>query len=95
MGSYLRSLKILKTDLTTPVAFNLPRHYFFFIKKFLKYFLVEKEDVTVLSNAKKIVSFVQDWEPVSPVRGLTLDEAQKVWRNAAHPALLNKHKDLL
>ncbi|KAI4889535.1 hypothetical protein NFI96_032032 [Prochilodus magdalenae] len=36
----------------------------------------------------------QDREDVSPVPGLTLSEAQRVWRNAAHPALQNKHKDL-
>ncbi|KAL7852901.1 hypothetical protein SRHO_G00186860 [Serrasalmus rhombeus] len=35
-----------------------------------------------------------DREEVSPVPGLTLGEAKQVWRNAAHPALQNKHKDL-
>ncbi|RXN22043.1 reverse transcriptase [Labeo rohita] len=35
-----------------------------------------------------------DREPVSPVPGLTLSEAKQVWRNAAHPALQNRHKDL-
>ncbi|XP_072544870.1 uncharacterized protein [Salminus brasiliensis] len=35
-----------------------------------------------------------DREEVSPVPGLTLSEAKAVWRNAAHPALQNKHKDL-
>ncbi|XP_066511883.1 uncharacterized protein [Hoplias malabaricus] len=36
----------------------------------------------------------QDRETVSPVPGLTLGEAKRVWRNAAHPVLQNKHKDL-
>ncbi|KAL7852910.1 hypothetical protein SRHO_G00186950 [Serrasalmus rhombeus] len=35
-----------------------------------------------------------DREEVSSVPGLTLCEAKQVWRNAAHPALQNKHKDL-
>lgn len=35
MGSYLRFLKILPVDLTTPVSVNLPKEYSF-IKKFLK-----------------------------------------------------------
>ncbi|KAL7852907.1 hypothetical protein SRHO_G00186920 [Serrasalmus rhombeus] len=41
-----------------------------------------------------MVSLVQDREEVSPVPGLTLGEAKQVWRNAAHPALQNKYKDL-
>ncbi|XP_036452101.1 uncharacterized protein LOC118825549 [Colossoma macropomum] len=36
----------------------------------------------------------EDREEVSPVPGLTLSEAKQVWKNAAHPALQNKHKDL-
>ncbi|KAI4884502.1 hypothetical protein NFI96_023826, partial [Prochilodus magdalenae] len=35
-----------------------------------------------------------DREEVSPVPGLTVSEAKQVWRNAAHPALQNKLKDL-
>ncbi|KAG1928987.1 hypothetical protein F2P79_023209 [Pimephales promelas] len=35
-----------------------------------------------------------DRESVSPVPGLTLGEAKDVWRNAAHPALQNRLKDL-
>ncbi|KAL0150090.1 hypothetical protein M9458_054517 [Cirrhinus mrigala] len=35
-----------------------------------------------------------DREPVSPVPGLTLREAKQAWRNASHPALQNRHKDL-
>ena len=30
---------------------------------------------------------------MSPVRGLALGEPSKVWRNVAHPALLNRHRD--
>ncbi len=92
MGSYLSTLKILPVDLKTPVSFNLPKEYCF-IKKLKKYFL-EKEDVTILTNHKHLVSLVQDREPVSPVPGLTLGEAKQVWRNAAHSALQNRHKDL-
>ncbi|XP_051568443.1 uncharacterized protein LOC127449203 isoform X2 [Myxocyprinus asiaticus] len=93
MGSYLRVLKILPIDLTTPVAFNLPKEYDF-IKKFLKKKSLETQDATILTNHKSLVSLVQDREPVSPVPGLTLGEAKEVWRNAAHPALQNRHKDL-
>ena len=93
MGSYLRQLRILPPDLTTPVAFNLPAEYSF-IRKFLRKYVLEKQDVTILTNAKSLASLVQDREEVSPVPGLTLSEAKQVWRNAAHPALQNKHKDL-
>ena len=93
MGSYLHRLRILTPDLRTPVSFTLPPQYGF-IKKFLKKYFLEKENVTILTNAKSMVSLVQDREEVSPVPGLTLSEAKQVWRNAAHPALQNKHKDL-
>ncbi|KAL6481328.1 hypothetical protein MHYP_G00094080 [Metynnis hypsauchen] len=93
MGSYLQSLRILAPDLRTPVAFTLPSEYVF-IKKFLKKYVLEKENVTILTNAKFMVSLVQDREEVSPVPGLTLGEAKQVWKNAAHPALQNKQKDL-
>ncbi|XP_036451879.1 uncharacterized protein LOC118825399 [Colossoma macropomum] len=93
MGSYLQSLRILTPDLRTPVSFTLPPEYGF-IKKFLRKYFLEKENVTILTNAKSMVSLVQDREEVSPVPGLTLSEAKQVWKNAAHPALQNKHKDL-
>nr|XP_055049577.1 LINE-1 retrotransposable element ORF2 protein [Misgurnus anguillicaudatus] len=93
MGSYLRALKILPVDLRTPVSFNLSKEHCF-IKTFLKKYVLEKEEVTILTNHKNIVSFVQEREPVSPIPGLTLSEAQQVWRNAAHPALQNRLKDL-
>lgn len=93
MGSYLRTLKILPVDLKKPVSFNLSKEHSF-IKKFLKKYLLEQQDVTILTNHKHLVSLVQDREPVSPVPGLTLGEAKQVWRNAAHPALQNRHKDL-
>ncbi|XP_036823869.1 uncharacterized protein LOC118945315 isoform X2 [Oncorhynchus mykiss] len=35
-----------------------------------------------------------DREPVCPVRGLAIGEPTTVWRNVAHPALLNRHRDL-
>jgi len=86
-------IKILKLSLKSPVSFNLPLQYVF-IEKFLKKQGLEEQDITVLTNAKKIVSFVQDQEEVSPVPGLTFDEAKTAWRNVAHPALQNKLKDL-
>lgn len=93
MGSYLRTLKILPVDLRSPVSFNLPKEYSF-IKTFLKKYLLETDDVTILTNHKSLISLVQDREPVSPVPGLTLSEAKQVWRNAAHPTLQNGSKDL-
>ncbi|XP_057190687.1 uncharacterized protein LOC130554835 [Triplophysa rosa] len=93
MGSYLRTLKILTMDLRTPVSFNMPKEYNF-IKKFLKKYRLEDQEATVLTNHKSLVSLVQDRETVSPIPGLTLGEAKQVWRNAAHPALQNRLKDL-
>ncbi|KAI7790528.1 hypothetical protein IRJ41_009331 [Triplophysa rosa] len=93
MGSYLRTLKILTVDLRTPVSFNLPKEYNF-IKKFLKKYSLEDQEVKVLTNHKSLVSLVQDREAVSPIPGLTLGEAKQVWRNVAHPALQNRLKDL-
>ncbi|KAI7809210.1 hypothetical protein IRJ41_002518 [Triplophysa rosa] len=93
MGSYLRTLKILTVDLRTPVSFNLPKEYNF-IKKFLKKYSLEDQEVKVLTNHKSLVSLVQDREAASPIPGLTLGEAKQVWRNAAHPALQNRLKDL-
>ncbi|XP_073789123.1 uncharacterized protein [Danio rerio] len=40
------------------------------------------------------VKSFKDREQVSRVPGLTLGEAQQAWKNAAHPALQNRHKDL-
>ncbi|XP_077060974.1 uncharacterized protein LOC143713527 [Siphateles boraxobius] len=93
MGSYLRTLKILPIDLKSPVSFNLSKEHSF-IKKFLKKYLLETNDATILTNHKSLISLVQDRESVSPVPGLTLGEAKDVWRNAAHPALQNRLKDL-
>lgn len=93
MGSYLRSLKFLERDHTKPVAFNLPTTYGF-IKKFLNKLNMEKEEIDILTNHKSILSLVQEREQVSPVRGLTLSEAQATWRSVSHPALLNRHRDL-
>lgn len=93
MGSFLRSLKILSVDLTTPLAFDQPPAYNF-IKKFLKIFKLEKESETVLTNHCSILSCVQEREQVCSVHGLTMVEAPKVWHNVAHPALQNRHRDL-
>ncbi|RXN13429.1 reverse transcriptase [Labeo rohita] len=47
-----------------------------------------------LAGTQTPAGAIHDREPVSPVPGLTLSEAKQVWRNAAHPALQNRHKDL-
>ncbi|XP_064815297.1 uncharacterized protein LOC135531108 [Oncorhynchus masou masou] len=44
-----------------------------------------------MENSPEIL---QVWEPVCPVRGLAVSEPTTVWRNVAHPALLNRHRDL-
>lgn len=93
MGSYLRKLKILPTDLKVPVSFNLPLSYAF-IQTFLKYFNLEKEELHVLTSHHSLISIVQEREPVSPVRGLALSEPSTVWRNVNHPALPNRLRDL-
>lgn len=93
MGSFLRTHKLLKTNLKMPVAFDQPPAYTY-IKKFLKNFNLVKESVAVLTNCRSILSLVQEREQVCPVRGLTQCEAQKVWRNVSHSALQNRHRDL-
>lgn len=93
MGSYLRKLKMLPTDLKVPVSFNLPLTYAF-IQTFLKYFNLEKEELHVLTSHRSLVSIVQEREPVSPVHGLALSEPSTVWRNVNHPALPNRLRDL-
>ena len=93
MGSYLRRLKLLHVDLRTPVSFNLPPAYVF-IQKFLRKHDLESENVSVLINHRSLLSLVQEREPVCPVRGLAFGEPSTVWRNAAHPALMNRHRDL-
>ena len=93
MGGYLRSRRLLPVDLRLPVAFNLPPAYLI-LTKFLKSFNLEQQTLRVLSNHKLILSVVQEREPVSQVRGLALGEPSTVWRNVAHPALLNRHRDL-
>ncbi|XP_055788960.1 uncharacterized protein LOC129861847 [Salvelinus fontinalis] len=60
----------------------------------LRHFKLEKEAVTVLTKHRSLLSLVQDREPVCPVRGLAIGEPTTVWRNVAHPALLNRHRDL-
>lgn len=94
MGSYLRRLKFLPTDLRVPVSFNLPQAYAF-VRKFLKHFNLEQEELQILTNHRLLLSVVQEREPVSPVRGLAFGEPSTVWRNANHPALPNRLRDLL
>lgn len=93
MGSYLRRLKILPSDLKVPVSFILPPTYAF-IQTFLKRFHLEQEDVCVLTNHRSLISVVQEREPVSPVRGLAFGEPSTVWRNTNHSALPNRLRDL-
>lgn len=93
LGSYLRSLRLIPVDLRAPVSFLLPTHYAQ-LQKFLRHFKLEKEAVTVLTKHRSLLSLVQDREPVCPVRGLAIGEPTTVWRNVAHPALLNQHRDL-
>ncbi|XP_065807714.1 uncharacterized protein [Labrus bergylta] len=93
MGSYLRKLKLLKTDLKVPVSFYLPQSYHF-IQKFLKHFNLEKQELHILTNIRSVISVVQEREPVSPVRGLALGEPSTVWKNVNHPVLPNRLRDL-
>ncbi|XP_027874178.1 uncharacterized protein LOC114145046 [Xiphophorus couchianus] len=92
-GSYLRKLKMIKSDFRTPVAFNLPPAYAF-IRKFLEHFRLEGEESKILTNHRLIISVVQDREPVTPVRGLLYGDASTVWRNVSHPVLPNRLQDL-
>lgn len=57
MGSYLRRLKILPTNLRVPVSFNLPRAYDF-IQKFLRHFKLEHEELHILTNHCSVISVV-------------------------------------
>ncbi|XP_076826685.1 uncharacterized protein LOC143473533 [Brachyhypopomus gauderio] len=93
IGSYLRSLGLLALDLKTPVAFKMSQTHVF-IQKFLRKYNIEQSGEKVLTNAKEIVGCVQEREEVSRIPGLTQREAQRVWRNAAHPSLPNRNKDL-
>ncbi|KAJ0055440.1 hypothetical protein NL108_018665 [Boleophthalmus pectinirostris] len=93
MGSFLRRKKFLKSDLRVPVSFNLPVFYAF-IPTFLERFNLAHEGLQVLTNHKSMISSVQEREPVSPVRGLTIGEPTTVWRNVNHPALPNRLRDL-
>ncbi|XP_032410227.1 uncharacterized protein LOC116714035 [Xiphophorus hellerii] len=92
-GSYLRKLKMIKSDFRTPVAFNLPPAYVF-IWKFLEHFKLEGEESKILTNHRFIISVVQDRESVTPVRGLRYGDASTVWRNVSHPVLSNRLQDL-
>ncbi|XP_036006074.1 uncharacterized protein LOC118566791 [Fundulus heteroclitus] len=93
MGSYLRKLKLIQSDLKTPVAFNLPPAYAF-IQKFLEHFKLEGEESRILTNHRFIISVVQEREPVTPVRGLLRGDASTVWRNVSLPVLPNRLQDL-
>ncbi|XP_016522825.1 uncharacterized protein LOC107835100 [Poecilia formosa] len=92
-GSYLRKLKLLKSDFKKPAAFNLPPAYAF-IQKFLQHFKLEGEEIGILTNHRFIISIVQDREPATPVRGLLRGDANTVWRNVGHPVLPNRLQDL-
>ncbi|MGH0160580.1 UNVERIFIED_CONTAM: hypothetical protein FKN15_068537 [Acipenser sinensis] len=92
LGSYLRFLGILKIPLTVPTAFDMPFIYAVF-KKFLKKRQLENIDKDLFLKPKKCFDFVQGREDTCPVRG-SLGDPGKAWRSAAHPVLMNPHKDL-
>nr|XP_046187882.1 uncharacterized protein LOC124016367 isoform X1 [Oncorhynchus gorbuscha] len=57
----------------------------------------KNDGVAILIKTPQVVvkgSTVVEREPVCPVRGLAIGEPTTVWRNVAHPALLNRHRDL-
>lgn len=93
MGSFLRAKRMLPVDQTVPLAFHPPRAYAFIIK-FLRCFKLENEKMEILTNHRAMISIVQGREQVCPIQGLSLVEAQRVWRNVSHPALQNRHRDL-
>ncbi|KAL6476342.1 hypothetical protein MHYP_G00148410 [Metynnis hypsauchen] len=88
-----RNIRLLVLNLDFEKAFDRVSHQFLFqvLRKmgFPGRFL---EWVGLLY--RDISSRIMDQEEVSPVPGLTLGEAKQVWKNAAHPALQNKQKDL-
>ncbi|KAK6484849.1 zinc finger CCHC domain-containing protein 3 [Huso huso] len=93
LGSYLRSLKIMNISLTVPTAFEIPYHYAI-IKRFLKDRDMEKCGKDVFLNKKKLSVFVQEREQMCPVKGAIVADPKGVWRNVAHPGLVNRHRDL-
>lgn len=93
LGSYLRSLKIMNISLTVPTAFEIPYHYAI-IKRFLKDRDMEKCGKDVFLNKKKLSVFVQEREQICPVKGAIVADPKGVWRNVAHPGLVNRHRDL-
>ena len=93
MGAFLRSLGVLKVSLRVPVAFKMVGGYKN-VKAFVQRMGLEKVGAGVLTSQKSLVSFVQDRDPVSRVRGLALGRAGEVWNAVAHPDLLHRHKDL-
>lgn len=93
MGGYLRRLGLLNVKLTVPVAFVMPRFYSH-VQTFLMKNELEREGAEVLTSYKNLMSFVQGREPTCPVRGLALGQAVRIWKEVAHPDLLNRHRDL-
>lgn len=93
MGGYLRRLGILKTNLTVPVAFTMPGFYHL-EQIFLKKCELEGEGADMLTSYKRLLPFVQGREPTCPVRGLAVGQAVRIWKEVAHPDLLNQHRDL-
>jgi len=61
MGSYLRTKKMTKKGQTTPCSWEQPPTYCF-IKKFLKRFNLENEDLTLLTNHKSMLFVLKERE---------------------------------
>ncbi|KAL6481304.1 hypothetical protein MHYP_G00093840 [Metynnis hypsauchen] len=71
-----------------------------FVATHMKYALTRAEGKTGamvrfgLGSYLRRLKILKKQEPVCLVRGLGEGESRQVWANAAHPALLNRHRDL-
>ncbi|XP_054603556.1 uncharacterized protein [Nothobranchius furzeri] len=93
MGSYLRKLKLMPSNLRVPVAFQLPPAYEV-IKTFLTHFNLENESKDTLLNQRFLTSVVQARSDPIPVAGLAGGEAEAVWKGISRPGLPNRLLDL-
>ena len=93
MGGYMRRLGLINVPLSVPSAFNMPELYRP-IQTFFKKCGLEGEGAGTLTSHRAILSFVQGRDPVCPVRGLALGQAEDIWSAVTHPDLLRRHKDL-
>lgn len=93
LGGILRKLGLYKTANNVPSAFEVP-YCFSRIEWFFKEYDLIKTEVEQWRVYKKIKQFVQDKTVVCTVGQFPHDVAEGVWKDVAHPKLLNKHKDL-